>query len=208
MRKTLATILAVAFGSAPALAADIVRRPPPQPYSAPAAVPLPLYNWSGFYVGGNLGYQWGEATNLGADPNGFSGGVQAGYNWQTGQFVFGGESDIQVSAATDRFAAYKFSNPWFGTVRARAGFAADNVLVYATGGFAYGGGRLEFAGATESQTHTGWTAGGGVEVALTPNWSARAEYLYVRLGSETYSLSGLSHGIDSNIVRMGVNYRF
>src|SRR4051794_28872212 len=108
MRRTLAAVLLVAFGTAPALAADIVRRRAPQPYSAPAAAPVPLYNWSGFYVGGNVGYQSGEATNLGADPNGIAGGVQAGYNWQTGQFVFGGETDIQASAASDRFAAYKF----------------------------------------------------------------------------------------------------
>ena len=66
------------------------------------------------------------------DPSGVAGGVQVGYNWQRGQFVFGGETDLQVSDADDRFASWKFSNPWFGTLRARAGFAMNNVLLYGT----------------------------------------------------------------------------
>ena len=64
--------------------------------------------------------------------------MQAGYNGQFGQFVFGGETDLQVSDADDTFAPWKFSNPWFGTLRARAGFAMSNVLFYGTVGLAYG----------------------------------------------------------------------
>ena len=102
------------------------------------------------------------------------GGGQIGYNWQVHpNWVLGLEADIQGSAAEDTFAAYKFANPWFGTLRGRAGYAMNNVLVYLTGGLAYGGGRIEFAGMSESQTHFGWTFGGGVEVGLTPNWSAK-----------------------------------
>jgi len=73
---------------------------------------------------------------------------------------------------------------------------------------AYGGGRVEFAGASEAQTHLGWTLGGGVEVGLTPNWSARAEYLYVRLDDRSYVLTGVNNGFSSNVFRLGVNYRF
>jgi outer membrane immunogenic protein len=122
--------------------------------------------------------------------------------------VLGLEADLQGSGANDTFAAFKFSNPWFGTVRGRAGYAMNNVLFYGTGGFAYGGGRVEIGPFTESQTHIGWTVGAGLEVGLTPNWSAKAEYLYIRLQNEPYSLTGINHGFQSNVFRLGVNYRF
>jgi outer membrane immunogenic protein len=189
---------------APATAADIGRGISPAPYvTAPYG-----YNWSGPYLGANLGYQWGTVSNLGADPSGFAGGAQLGYNWQTGQFVFGGEVDLQASGAEDTFAAFKFSNPWFGTLRGRAGLAMSNVLLYATAGLAFGSGELQVAGLSESQTNFGWTAGAGIEVGFTPNWSVRAEYLYVDLQDDTYALTGLSHGMQSSLLRFGINYRF
>ena len=160
-------------------------------------------------MGVNLGYQWGSVTNWGGgSPNGIMGGGQLGFNWQFGQYVFGLEADLQGSAAQDTFAAYKFANPWFGTVRGRAGYAMNNVLLYVTGGLAYGGGRVDFGAFNETQTHLGWTLGGGVEVGLTPNWSARAEYLYVRLDDRSYVLTGVNNGFSENVFRLGVNYRF
>jgi outer membrane immunogenic protein len=196
--------LLVALITTPAAAADLYARAP-----AFAAAPFNGYNWNGVYVGANLGYQWGSVTNWGASPSGITGGGQIGYNWQVHpNWVLGIEADIQGSAASDTFAAYKFSNPWFGTVRGRVGYAMSNVLFYLTGGLAYGGGRVEFAGITESQTHLGWTLGGGVEVGLTPNWSAKAEYLYVRLEDRSYVLTGVNNGFSSNVFRLGVNYRF
>src|SRR5208282_823800 len=90
-------------------------------YSAPA--PSGLYNWSGPYAGLNVGYEWGRITNTAGSPSGLAGGGQVGYNWQSGQFVFGGETDLQISGANDTFAPYEFSNPWFGTLRGRAGVA-------------------------------------------------------------------------------------
>ena len=189
----------------PAAAADLYGRGP-----AFAAAPFSAYNWNGAYVGVNLGYQWGKVTNWGStEPNGIMGGGQIGYNFHVGgPWVLGIEADLQASAAEDTFAAYKFSNPWFGTLRGRAGYAFNNVLVYATGGLAYGGGRVEFGPASESQAHLGWTVGAGVEVGLTPNWSARAEYLYVRLEDRGYVLTGVNNGFQSNVFRLGVNYRF
>ena len=71
-------------------------------------------------------------------PSGFAGGLQAGYNVQHGAFVFGAETDIQFSGADDRFAPWKFSNPWFGTLRGRGGYAFNNILFYGTVGLAYG----------------------------------------------------------------------
>jgi outer membrane immunogenic protein len=199
----LGAIAAVAaLAVAPAQAADLYRGP------AFAAAPFNVYNWNGLYVGVNLGYQWGRVTNFVGEPSGIMGGGQVGYNWHIGSIVLGLEADLQGSGADDTFAAYKFSNPWFGTVRGRAGYAMNNVLVYLTGGLAYGGMRIELGGFTESQTHIGWTIGGGVEVGLTPNWSAKAEYLYVELSDRGYVLTGVNNGLQSSIFRLGVNYRF
>lgn len=167
-------------------------------------------SWRGFYAGANVGYQWGATTNNPTDPWGPAGGLQAGYNWQFGQFVFGGETDLQLSGADDTFAPWKFSNPWFGTLRGRAGWATSNILLYGTLGLAYG--TLEAhnttTGTRESKTHTGWAAGAGLEVALTGNWSARAEYLYVDFTDRNYLTTGGSHGLQSSLLRMGINYRF
>jgi outer membrane immunogenic protein len=194
-----------AVPTAPAGAADFYRKVP-----AYAAAPLDVFNWNGVYVGANLGYQWGKVTNWPSpEPNGLMGGGQIGYNWQVHpNWVLGVEADIQGSGANDTFAAYKFSNPWFGTVRGRVGYAMNNVLFYATGGLAYGGVNVDFGPFNEWQTHLGWTAGAGVEVGLTPNWSAKAEYLYVRLEDRGYVLTGVQNGLQSNIFRLGVNYRF
>jgi outer membrane immunogenic protein len=204
MRSCAATIgivvLSLTVGAGAARAADIPR----EPYTAPP--PYPTYNWVGPYVGLNLGYQSGTATNAG-DLNGITGGLQGGYNWQFGAFVAGAESDVQGSDAGGRFAAWQFSNQWFGTVRGRVGYAVDNVLLYATFGLAYGGGRVDMNGVREANTHVGWSGGGGLEVGLTPNWSVKAEYLFVDLSNQRYVLFG-NTGFESNILRLGVNYRF
>lgn len=201
-RKLLGAGVALLAGAVAADAADLTRRGYSRPYVAAA------YSWMGPYLGGNIGYQWGDTSNNPTQPSGIAGGVQAGYNWQTGQFVFGGEADIQLSGADDTFAPWKFSNPWFGTLRGRAGFAFDNVLFYATGGLAYGGLRGEFLGLSESKTHLGWTIGAGVEVGFAPNWTAKVEYLYLDLMDRGYSITGMDNGLQSNLVRLGVNYRF
>lgn len=201
------TVFAVALAglalvSSAAMAADNL------PYGA-AARPG-IYSWQGPYVGANLGYQLGGINGLPANPSGVVGGVQAGYNAQYGQFVFGGETDLQVSDADDTFASWKFSNPWFGTLRARAGIAMNNVMFYGTIGLAYGTLKMQNALTDVSESHTsaGWAGGLGMEVGLTGNWTARAEYLYVDLGGSSFVLDGNNHAIQSNILRFGVNYRF
>ena len=103
-----------------------------------------------------------------------------GYNWQNGQLVYGIETDIQLSGADDTRWVDKIHQPWFGTLRGRGGFTFNNVLIYGTVGLAYGGLRGEvIGGATESKTLAGWTAGVGMEIGLTPAWSAKAEYLFM-----------------------------
>jgi outer membrane immunogenic protein len=204
MKSNVATIwiiaMALALTSGGVQAADLPRIENTVP-------PYPTYNWIGPYIGVNLGYQSGSATNSGADPAGVMGGVQGGYNWQLSQFVFGVETDLQASAADDMFAAWRFANPWFGTLRGRAGYAMSNVMLYATFGLAYGGGTIQMGGLSESKTHTGWAGGGGIEVGLTPNWSAKAEYLFVDLSDQHYVLFG-NTGFGSSILRLGANYRF
>lgn len=207
MKKTILAMTVATFAAAAgtAQAADLPRGPAPY-YSAPA--PAGMYNWAGPYAGVNVGYQWGKVTNSSIEPSGIAGGIQAGYNWQSGQFVFGAETDLQISSADDTFAPYKFSNPWFGTLRARGGYAINNMLIFATLGLAYGNVTGEFGGLEETKTQTGWTAGLGMEVGITSNWSAKVEYLYMDLGSRTYSITGVDNGLHSSFLRLGLNYHF
>ena len=170
--------------------------------------PLNAYSWAGPYIGGNLGYAWGSVDNNPTKPSGFAGGVQAGYNFQTGPWVFGIEGDIQASGAEQTFAPWKFSNPWFGTLRGRAGYALNNVLFYGTGGLAFGELRANTFGLSESHTNAGWTLGVGAEMGFAPNWSAKVEYLYVDLNSSNFVITGASNGYRFGLVRAGVNYHF
>lgn len=170
--------------------------------------PLNAYSWAGPYLGGNIGYEWGSVDNNPAKPSGFVGGVQAGYNFQNGPFVFGVEGDIQAAGADDTFAPWKFSNPWFGTLRGRAGYAFSNVLFYGTAGLAFGELRAQTFGWTESHTTAGWTIGAGAEVGLAPNWSAKLEYLYIDLSTSQFAITGVSNGYSASVVRAGVNYHF
>jgi len=186
--------------------------------------PVAAANWAGFYLGGNFGSGTGrdrsslnipaapifETFNLA--PDGINGGVQAGYNWQAANWVFGLEADIQGSTQKDNKtcvifcspgiqAAYDATLPWFGTVRGRLGYSVGSTLFYATGGLAYGSIKTKinttsFVGPVTqsfSHTNTGWTAGAGIETPFTllgllgPNWTVKTEYLYVDLGSTSDS---------------------
>lgn len=209
MSKTVFGVIVAAATciTASAQAADIYGR---RPYAQPYTVNQPLANsWMGPYIGGNLGYGWGEVSHNGAKPSGVLGGLQAGYNWQSGALVLGIEGDLQINSADDTFAAWKFSNPWFGTVRGRVGYAFNNVLLYGTGGLAFGSLKGELPGGlSETTTSAGWTVGAGAEFAVNQNWSAKIEYLYVDLGEKNFMITGLPNGYSFSTVRVGVNYRF
>jgi len=170
--------------------------------------PLNAYSWAGPYLGGNIGYEWGSVDHNAAKPSGFVGGVQAGYNFQNGPWVFGIEGDIQAAGADDTFAPWKFSNPWFGTVRGRAGYALNNILFYGTAGLAFGELRAQTFGWSESHSSVGWTLGLGAEVGLAQNWSAKIEYLYYDLSTSQFAITGVSNGYSASVVRAGVNYHF
>ena len=93
-------------------------------------------------------------------------------------------------------------------MRGRGGFALNNILFYGTLGLAYGRGHVDIGSLGESTFHVGWTVGAGLEVGLLPNWSVKAEYLFIDLASESYGLTLTNNGLTSNLVRFGVNYRF
>jgi outer membrane immunogenic protein len=204
-----------------AQAADIPyygSRPPPYAGPLAAVQPYDCYTWAGPYLGGNLGYAWGSVDNNRTKPSGFVGGVQAGYNWQPNpsspSWVFGVEGDFQVTGADETFAPWKFSNPWFGTVRGRAGYAFSNILVYGTAGLAFGELRGETFGLSESHGNAGWTAGVGAEfgfgqTGLTRGgWSAKVEYLYVDLANSNFTITGVPNGYRFGTLRAGINYHF
>ena len=200
-----AIALAVAAWTASAQAADLSYGSR-GPYTVNQ--PLNAFSWAGPYLGGNLGYEWGSVDNNATKPSGVAGGVQAGYNWQSGALVFGVEGDLEATGANDTFAPYKFSNPWFGTARGRVGYAFNNVLFYGTGGLAFGELRGETFGLSESHTNAGWTAGVGAEFGFAPNWSAKIEYLYVDLSDSRFTITGASNGYQFGVLRAGVNYHF
>lgn len=184
-------------------------------------------DWSGFYAGANVGYGWGKAdTNL-APPNtfntgGFNGGVQAGYNFQAGDLVFGVEADAQLaniyySQNLAGGAKSKVGVDAFGTLRGRVGYSFDAFMPYATAGLAVGRGTASYTNGAgvetaNSQTHVGWTLGAGVEVAVTDQITAKAEYLYTNLGTQPYAAGyptgGANTNLDFGTIRFGVNYKF
>jgi len=235
MKRILASAVAIAAATAlagAAYAADI-RRPPPPVAKAPAFM-APPFSWTGFYVGANLGYGWGDGSGtmtaggatgrISGSGGGVLGGGQIGYNWQTGVFVFGVETDFQATGADGDFRGTlapgavavvgTTETPWFGTIRGRLGYAADRWLFYVTGGGAYS--KNEVTGTrgaipfSASAVGWSWTVGGGIETALTNNWSVKGEYLYIGPPDKLPVPAGygVTGDAEAHVLRLGVNYRF
>jgi outer membrane immunogenic protein len=222
-----AGLLALAAATSPAAAADL---PPRLPVAkAPAYIPPSVYNWTGFYIGVNGGYGWGQSehsdTLLGVSTGDFdlSGGLvggTVGFNYQAGPWVWGLEGDLDwanIQGTSGTFltgaglTSYATELRWLSTVRGRLGYAFDRVLPYVTGGLAVGDVRADIntpgATATGSNTQIGWTVGAGVEYGITPNVTAKIEYNYVDLGSSTPILAD-SVDFRAHVVRGGVNWKF
>ncbi len=216
----IALVPAIVLWTAAAPAADLSVAPI---YKAPPLVAAPAYNWSGFYIGANGGGGWSSSNWSGAGSTNGSGalvGGTAGLNWQTGRAVFGLEGDIDwanikgTNTSATCPAGCTIQNDWLSTVRGRAGYAFDRILPYVTGGLAVGDIKATTPGfAGTSTTNAGWTAGGGLEFALTNNWTAKAEYLHVDLGNMN---CGFNCGVAANnnvsmredVVRGGLNFKF
>ena len=258
----------------PAGAADIPMKARPAPVMAPVA------NWTGCYIGANLGGGWarsrdtwtgitegagafatGAATVIPAAANadlsraGFIGGGQIGCNYQFNSFLLGAEADIQYTDFSVSRTAVSlgntnggpativpgninesFTSRWLSTFRGRAGFIAGPALFYVTGGAAIADMQLNdqlcFPTAAVpicntagfSGTRLGYTVGGGIEYMFAPNWTVKAEYLYVDFGNiSTNSLAAAiaggpppfpgatithNHRVTENLARFGFNYKF
>ena len=186
-----------------AVAADLPAAPY---YTAPAS--YSAYSWAGPYVGGTLGYEWGNVSNNPTHPSGVAGGLDAGFNWQHGAFVYGAEADFSLSGAEDTFAPWQFSNPWFGTVRGRAGVAINNVLVYGTAGLAYGELTADTAGnLSESHTSFGWVPRRR-RSRPHPAMVGQSGVALSRFCKSRLSVTGTNNGLAANLLRLGVNYHF
>jgi high affinity Mn2+ porin len=212
------------------LAADIAL-PDSMPLKAP---PIANYDWSGFYVGGHVGYSRGYGCNTLFDPNptaavssfgSLFGGLQFGYNYLLpSRLLVGIEGDILfpnylddgiVASRPIASSAVTEKLDFVSTIRGRAGYAFDHWLFYATGGLAWSQARfLESSNLTGNEekflrTRVGWALGAGAELAIAPGWTARLEYLYDHLGkaSGTFpSDTGYeSTTVDLNSVRLGLN---
>jgi outer membrane immunogenic protein len=203
-----------------AVAADLSLAPL---YKAPPAEVSQAYDWTGFYIGANGGGGWGHSfwsgQSTGVGLSGGQAGGTVGYNWQTGKVVLGVEGDADWSGfqGTSGAAACpgcSTSDHWLSTVRGRIGYSFDRVMPYVTGGLAVGDIAASAPGVPgATTTNAGWTVGGGVEVALPGNWSAKAEYLHVDLGNFNCGANcGVAPtdnvSLHENVFRAGVNYKF
>jgi outer membrane immunogenic protein len=224
---------------ASARAADV----PARVYKAPVAPPPVSYHtWSGFYVGLHLGYarsrlEAGAIITEAGEPNeiatghddGYLAGGQLGFNWQVRQWVLGLETDLGYLGVKHQVTfppggvpedAFQTKFGFYGTVTGRLGWTFDRLLAYAKGGFVFANVRhtaTDFEDPAESlsfrKTRTGWTAGGGLEYAFAPNWSAKLEYLYMDFGDVTRpnpvdAEEAILFDNRMHTVKVGVNYRF
>jgi outer membrane immunogenic protein len=219
-RMLIAGAIALAAGGQ-ALAADLPM-PAPPPRAPAAYVPIiPPFTWSGIYIGANGGYSWGKVTPTAPagltsfNANGIVAGGTIGGNIQAGAFVFGAEGDFDwdnIKGSPSGCPGCQVTSQWLATARGRVGVALDRVLIYGTGGAAFQ--QLKFSAvppavlvATSATSNPfGWTAGGGVEYAFSPNWSIKAEYLYINFNNKT--VGPATFNLIENVARGGINYRF
>jgi outer membrane immunogenic protein len=233
MKKLLlATVALAALGAtAPALAADLGAGGYPYATKAPAYA-APLYNWTGFYIGGHLGGAFSSDNNFaglstGNNGNGrFLGGVQGGADWQFApNWVVGAEAQYSwlsgnVGAVFPGGFGYTNNQRGLGSVTGRFGYTWGPGLIYVKGGYAYSdnnetvtlnGAPVAFA--INGNHRDGYTLGAGVEYMFAPNWSAKAEYQYYNFGNSNFTAPAAlvpfgSFRTDDHTLKAGVNYRF
>jgi outer membrane immunogenic protein len=211
MRKLLLSSIAIAALAGQAFAADLPSRKEAPVYVAPA----PIYNWTGFYGGLDIGGSFGNAnlwvpgTNYtfshNASNDGVIGGGFLGYNYQINNFVLGVQGEFDgTGTGNSRYSApigplgevyqASFNQNWIASIDGRLGYAMDRTLFYAIGGVAWdsAAGHITnlYTGngwTTGSNTRTGYDVGGGIEYAFTNNWTGRVEYRYYNFGTSNTS---------------------
>jgi outer membrane immunogenic protein len=218
---------AVLGAAAGVRAADLPAAPPA--YKAPGPVVVPLNTWTGFYVGAQVGYGFGQSSGTqnangtffpvvpySIDPAGVLAGGHVGFNYQTGALVVGAEADVEASNLNGATTIFAFDQTYvfnvkadtLASVRGRIGWAQDRLMLYGTGGVAWGHVSTPPLDALNGW-RTGWTAGAGAEYALPRNWSARVEYRYTDLGRASSFDPNLNSTDDNKLsfhaVRLGVS---
>jgi outer membrane immunogenic protein len=232
MKKLLlATVALVALGATvPALAADLAARPVYTKAPLPVA---PIYNWTGFYIGGHLGGAFtsdngfGGATLANNNNGQFLGGIQGGADYQFApNWVIGAEAQYSWLTSNNNSVAfpggfaYTLNDRGLGSVTGRIGYTWGPGLLYVKGGYAYADnsesltlGGVPIAFNFNNDHNNGYTVGAGLEYMFAPNWSAKVEYQYYNFGSPTFvnpvALAPFgSFRDDEHTVKVGVNYRF
>jgi outer membrane immunogenic protein len=222
----LGTVALVALGATvPALAADL----PARTYTkAPPAYAAPIYNWTGFYIGGHLGGAFAGDNSLTGNNGRFLGGVQGGADYQFApSWVIGVEAQYSWLASNNTGVLFPggvlvtSNSDQLGSVTGRLGYTWGPALLYAKGGFAWkdrnnlgvsvGGAPVPFT--TGGDHRDGYTVGAGLEYMFAPSWSAKLEYQYYNFGSSTFltgpvDIVGTRFTDSEHTVKAGINYRF
>ncbi len=230
MRRIVFSAFALVSLSLPVCAADL----PPRTTAPVVLAPAPVYNWTGFYLGAQVGGEFGSASYY-VPQNGYSrtisnsgvfGGGLVGYNYQISSFVLGLQGEFNGSGVTGsnfdpaNGDTIKTRQNWLASIDGRFGYGFNQFLVYAIGGVAFSELKHEYLGRQDyslSTTRTGFDVGGGVEYGFTPNWTARVEYRYYNFGEANYAAEHGPFGgtlfahkfkQTDNSVRIGVAYKF
>jgi outer membrane immunogenic protein len=222
----LATVAFVALGATvPALAADLPART--RTYTKAPAYAAPIYNWTGFYIGGHIGGAFAGSNSLG-DSSRFLGGVQGGYDYQFApNWVLGVEAQYSWMSSNNNGVLFPggtlvtSNSDQLGSVTGRLGYTWGPALLYGKGGYAWkdgnsvnvSNGGLPVAFTTDGSHRDGFTVGAGLEYMFAQNWSAKIEYMYYNFGSTTFTsgppaIVGTRFNSDEHTVKAGINYRF
>ena len=212
----LAGVAGVSLASAASAADLIISEPAPAPVIVETS-----NNWDGAFIGAFAGYGWGtlnDETGIVAagteyDSEGWQLGVTAGYNFTVSEALVAGIvadvawADINGEDTTD---GVSYTTDWTGSIRGRLGIDAGAFLPYVTAGVAFANNTLSDGAFEDTQVHTGWTAGAGVEFAVADNVSLDLQYRYSDYGSKTYTLdtTEIDAGLTSHAITAGVNFRF
>lgn len=231
MKKVVVTTIALAaLLSGSASAADM-------PVRAPYQAPPPVWNWTGFYIGGNLGGAWANGSvndslfglSASTSHSGFIGGGQLGFNYQFSNIVLGVEWDFDgtsLDATGDGrfvrgvgFLQGSANTRWVSTLAARFGVALNNMLLYGKAGGGWVDNNATVTNLTTgasisaSNRNSGWLVGAGVEWALAGNWSTKLEYNFLHLDSLTFGPGPFlgdtfTTNREIHMLKVGLNYRF